>query len=644
MAGVQDEHRSGLPALPACPRAINGACGGHVQFREQTNVKSFAALIVAGMTATHALGEEPEPSEGTKVDPIVITATRTREPLSNIIQPIELVTEHQIQKAGQDTVTELLQSQANVEITSNGGIGQTSGVFLRGSNTSHTLVLIDGIRVNNAAVGTASFENLPTPQFSRIEVLPGPFSGLYGSDALGGVIQFFTHRWPDAPVVTGAMGYGSYDTSNVYGGVSAGTENTGFTLNAGYIQSRGFSATNPSVAFGSFNPDNDGYRNSNVSGSVVHRFAPDQEIGITAFYTQGHTQFDNGPTTNDTNDDAIGVYSIYSRNRLTNWWESLVRVGLCQDNFVIQGSFPGQLRSDQTQVTWQNDFSTSIGTFIAGFDYLQQTVGGTTAFAVDGREIYGVFAGYSGQIGRNTLYASVRNDNNTQFGNHTTGSVGFAFPVAQELRLRTSVGNAFHAPTFNDLYFPGFGNPNLQPEEGVSWEVGADFKAGAQRLSATYFNSQITQLIVFDAVTFQPMNLSSATIQGLELAYDGVVRGLELRARLTFQDPVNDTNGSQLPRRAKVFGNAGIARSFGDFNVGGEVVGASYRYDSIDESPSSRMGGYALFNLVLSYKLSRDWNVDVRWNNVFNKSYELAQGYNTPGSNVFVWVKYALQK
>ena len=606
-------------------------------------MKSLVAFLVAGMAAIRALADEPERAEGVKVEPVVVTATRTPEPLSSIIQPIELITEHQIRQSGQDTVSELLQSQANVEISSNGGIGQTSGVFLRGSNTSHTLVLIDGIRVNNAGAGNVPFENLPTPQFSRIEVLPGPFSGLYGSDALGGVIQFFTHRWPDAPSVTGVAGYGSYDTSNVYGGVSAGKEDTGFTVNAGYVQSRGFSATNPTATFGNFNPDNDGYRNANLSGSVVHRFAPDQEIGITAFYTQGHTQFDSGPTTDDTNDEALGVYSIYSRNRLTNWWQSLVRVGLTQDDSVFQGSFPGQLRSDQTQVTWQNDFSTSIGTFIAGLDYLQQTVGGTTVFAVDGREIYGLFVGYSAQIGRNSLYASVRNDDNTQFGDHTTGSLGYAFAVTPEFRLRASGGNAFHAPTFNDLYFPGFGNPNLQPEEGTSREVGADYKVGTQRFGATYFDNHITQLIVVDAATFTPMNLGEARVQGLELAYDGVLQGLELRARLTFQDPVNEVNGAQLPRRAKIFGNAGVARSFGSFNVAGELVGASARFDSIDESLDTRMGGYALFNLVMSYKASRDWRVDLRWNNVFNKSYELAKGFNTPGSNVFVWIKYELQ-
>jgi len=611
--------------------------------REQT-LKNLAAFVVAGMAAMRSLADEPEASEGAKVDPIVITATRTPEPLSSIIQPVEVITEHQIQQAGQDTLTGLLQQQANVEIAASGGYGQPSSVFIRGSNSTHTLVLIDGIRVNNAGLGTVPFENMPTPQFSRIELVPGPFSGLYGSDALGGVIQMFTHRWPDAPSLTGMAGYGTYDTSNVYGGMSAGTQDTGFTVNAGYFQSRGFSATNPSAPFGIFNPDNDGYRNSNVTGSLVHRFGPDQELGLTAFYAQGHTQFDSGPTTDDTNDQAIGVYSIYSSNRLTSWWQSLVRVGLSQDDSIVQGDFPGQLTSNQTQATWQNDFTTSIGTFIAGLDYLRQTVGGTTAFAVNQREIYAAFGGYSAQLGRNTLYGSIRSDNNSQFGDHVTGAIGYAFAITPEARLRASGGNAFHAPTFDDLYFPGFGNPNLQPEKGTSWEVGADYRTGTQRFSATYFDNHITQLIVFDATTFQPTNLAAATIQGLELAYDGVLRGIDLHARLTFQRPVDDATGDQLPRRAKIFGNAGAARTFGKFSVGAEVVGASYRYDSVDESPGSRMGGYALLNLVASYKVSGDWRVDLRWNNVFNKSYELAQGFNTPGSNVFAWVKYELQK
>ena len=357
----------------------------------------------------------------------MVTATRTPEPLSATIRPVELIPAEVIQRSGQDSFTELLQQQANVEITANGGPGQTSSIFLRGANSSHTLVLLDGIRLNNAAGGTTPFENLPPSQIARVEIVPGPMSSLYGSDALGGVIQLFTQRWPDAPRVTGSVGYGSYDTTMVNGGVSAGTENTGFTLSAGYIDTNGFSATNSSEPFGTFNPDDDGYRNTSVSGNIVHRFAPDQELGFNLFYSNGRTHFDNGPTSDDINNQAIGVYSAYSRNRITPWWQSLVRVGVSQDNLVIDGSFPGDLDSKQTQATWQNDFTTRVGTVVAGIELLRQEVGGTTAFTVDERDIYSAFAGYTGEFGPHALSASVRNDDNSQFGSQTTGALGYAF-------------------------------------------------------------------------------------------------------------------------------------------------------------------------------------------------------------------------
>ncbi len=249
-------------------------------------MKAMVMAVAAGVAAASALAADPESPASATADPVVVTATRTPEPLSATIRPVELIPAEVIQRSGQDTLTEMLQQQANVEITSNGGPGQTSGIFLRGANSSHTLVLLDGIRLNNAAGGTTAFENLPPSQIARVEVVPGPMSSLYGSDALGGVIQLFTQRWPDAPRATGSVGFGSYDTAMVNGGLSAGTENTGFTLSAGYIDTRGFSATNSTEPFGSFNPDDDGYRNTSVSGNIVHRFAPDQELGFNLFYSQ----------------------------------------------------------------------------------------------------------------------------------------------------------------------------------------------------------------------------------------------------------------------------------------------------------------------------------------------------------------------
>ena len=178
--------------------------------------------------------------------------------------------------------------------------------------------------------------------------------------------RVFSGHWPDAPRVTGSVGYGSYDTAQVNGGVSAGTDTTGFTLNASYIQSAAFSATNSGAGPFVFNPDTDPYRNTSVSGNFVHRLAPDQELGLNAFYSQGRTHFDDGATVDAVTDESIGVYSVYSRNRIAPWWQSLVCFGGSQDNLAIQATFPGELDSRQTQITWQNDFTTRLGTVIEG--------------------------------------------------------------------------------------------------------------------------------------------------------------------------------------------------------------------------------------------------------------------------------------
>jgi vitamin B12 transporter len=615
--------------------------------REDTALRPIVPTLAAALAASGIAAAEPDLPEadapGTTTTPVFVTATRTPESLPSLIRPVELIEQDTIERSGQDTLVELLQQQANVQAVTAGGPGQPSNVFLRGANSAHTLVLLDGIRINSAAGGTAPFANLPPSQFARMELVPGPMSSLYGSEALGGVIQLFSNRWPEAPGVTATAGYGSYNTGQVFGGVSAGSDTTGFTLNAGYTGSDAFSATKSTAPAFIFNPDDDGYRNTSGSASLTHRFAPDHEIGLTGFYSQGRTHFDSGTASDDLNDETIGVYSAYSRNRLTSWWQSLVRVGASDDALAFQGSFAGDIESHQTQATWQNDFATSVGTIIAGLEWLNQSVGGDVAFSVDQRNIYSAFAGYTGSIGRHTLHASLRNDDNSQFGSQTTGALGYAFQVSPQWRVRASAGTAFQAPTFFDLYDPFLGNASLQPEESSSWEAGVDLRTGTQRVGLTYFDNHITNLVVYDSATMVLANLNEARIQGLELSYDGQVLGLDLRARLTVQDPVNDLTGALLPRRAKVFGNAGIARSFGRLRLGAEVAGAGPRYDSVDEAPASRMDGYVLVNVVAGYALAPGWSVDLRWNNVLDTDYELAQNYYTPGSNVFVSVRYTLR-
>jgi vitamin B12 transporter len=233
----------------------------------------------------------------------------------------------------------------------------------------------------------------------------------------------------------------------------------------------------------------------------------------------------------------------------------------------------------------------------------------------------------------------VRQDDNSQFGNHSTGLLGYAYALTSALRLRVGAGTAFKAPTFNDLYFPGFSNPNLRPERSRSKEVGASYERAGHRLSATYFDNRITDLIVLDP-TFTPQNLASARIKGTELAYQAFLGSLNVRAQATFQDPVDDTTGKLLPRRARQYGTLAVSQGVGAWRLGGEVVASGARFDRPGENPATRMHGYGLLNLTASYALNRALSLRARWNNVFNRDYELAQNFNTPGSNVFVALQY----
>ncbi len=594
---------------------------------------SLVGILLANLCYAQAASQSVVPE-------VVVTATRLPQPQAQSVRPTTVITADEIAQSGQQTVLEVLQSLGGVEITSTGGFGQVNGVFIRGANSNHTLVLVDGIRLNSATVGTTALWNIPLNQIERIEIVAGPMSGLYGSDAIGGVIQIFTKSGKYSPGMNITAGAGRYNTRTMSGGIISAVKDTEFSLNFGYFESGGFDATKATIPFGQHNPDKDGYRNTNISGKVAHHFGDDHEVGLTVFQSEGSTHFDNGLATDDINRQRLSAYSVYSRNQLTKDWQSVVRIGQGEDNLAVTGAFRGSFRTRQPQFTWQNNVKLGPGTAIAGVEYLAQNVSSDTIYTQTYRTIKSIFGGYSGEYGNHGWQVNARHDGNSQFGDHSTGTLGYAYRLTTALKLRASAGTAFKAPTFNDLYFPGFSNPNLRPERSRSEEAGADYQVGNHRFSATYFENHITDLIVFDITTFTPQNLSQARIKGTELSYRGNLGGFEVKTQLTFQDPINDVTGQLLQRRAREHGSMSVTRATGQWKLGMELVASGARFDSNTEDPTTRMHGYGLVNLIASYTVTKEWLIRARWNNVANREYELAQNFNTPGSNLFVALQY----
>jgi vitamin B12 transporter len=602
--------------------------------------RSIIAVLIAA-AAPLALAQNTE-------DAVVVTAARFPQARTQTLQPVNVITAEDIARGGQQTLIEVLQTLGGVEIASNGGFGQPSSVFMRGANSGHTLVLVDGMRIGSATLGTTALENIPLSQIERIEVVPGQLSSLYGSDAIGGVIQIFTKSGKYAPASSITAGVGTYGTGSVSGGVNRTLGDTDFSVNFGYFESKGFDATKPG-AFG-HDPDRDGYRNENVSGRIVHRLDTRNELGLTVFQSDGRTHFDNDPTIDAVNHQTLSAFSLYSSNQITGRWQSLVRAGESEDKITTTGAFPSFFGTRQPQFTWQNNLKLGPGTAIAGAEYLAQHVTSDSPFAQNHRTIKSAFAGYAGTYEEHDWQANIREDDNSQFGNHTTGLLGYAYRLTPELRLRVGAGTAFKAPTFNDLYaIDPTGsftpNPNLRPESSHSKEAGVSYQMGTNRFSATYFDNHIDDLVIFvvtDPATFAGtvQNLESARIRGVELGYQGSFAALQAYTRVTLQNPVDEVTGLMLPRRAKEFGSAGLSKTSGSWTLGGEVVASSARFDQAGEAEGSRMHGYALLNLTASYALDREWSIRARWNNVFDRDYELAQNFNTPGSNVFVALQY----
>ena len=573
---------------------------------------------------------------------IVVTGARFAQPASESPLDLRVIDRAQIERAGVSGLAELLQRLGGVEISATGGAGQPGGLFLRGSNTSHVLLLVDGVRVNSATSGTNAFEHLVLDQIERIELLLGPASGLYGADAIGGVVQVFTRR---ADGASARVGVGSERTRSASAslGVDEGATRASATL--GWRASEAAPATNASNAF-SYNPDTDPYRHLSLSGWVEHTHAPGHTLALRGTRSQSRTHFDAGPGVDDLNRQRLGTLALESRDRIAPGWTSLLRLARGTDDIQTEGSFPGGFRTDQDQLTWQHDVDVAGGRSALGVEWRQEQVDSDTAFTETRRRVSSLFGGWTGQLApAHRLQLALRHDRNSQFGGRSTGNLRWSHAFAPGSRVTAAAGTAFKAPSFNDLYYPlqfGYsGNAELKPERSRSVEAGLRYTAGGLAAGATAFDNRIRDLIVINDSFTSVDNVARARTRGLTLQGRWSAGPWTARAEATLQSPRNSDTGTQLVRRAERFGSAGLDWAAGDWRLGAEWTATGSRYDDGANSDAARLARSALLNLTARCSAAPGWTLAARLDNAADKAYTQVRGYDTPGRRLLVSLAWA---
>lgn len=608
----------------------------HTTVRTVTFTTSTLTLAMATAFSSLAQAAVPE------LPPVVVTSTRQETPINQQLSDVTVLDRAQIEQAGQSSLAELLGRQAAVEFTSNGGPGTNTSVFIRGANSNQTVVLVDGVRIGSATSASANFSRIPLSQIERIEILRGPASSLYGADAIGGVIQIFTRKGNGAPRVNASAGYGTYGTYEVNAGVQGGTDMISYNVQAGHYKTNGFSSRRQ--GFAGYNPDNDGYRNDNASASFSVRPAAGHELGLNLLYSTGPSQYDGSSAStasiNYVNDQDQISYSAYSRNKFSDGWTSTVRMGKAiDDSTVRENGIPTSVfRTEQNQLQWQNDIKLGFGQALLAVEELKQKVAGTTSYTVAERTIRSYIIGWNGSIDSHRFQLSGRHDDNSQFGTHNTGNVAYGYQFTPEVRGRLAYGTAFRAPSFNDLYYPGFSNPNVQPEESRNKEAGLIWEKAGQQVSGTYYDNDVTNLIVYSGSPSIPRNVNKANLQGWTFAYGGTVQNTRIDASLDLSEPKDAITGRQLQRRAEEQFKISASRDIFGWLSGIEFQAIGRRFD--DAANQNAMGGYSLTNLFVEKNLGSGLTVFARANNIFDRDYALTRGYGTAGANIFVGLRY----
>ncbi len=571
-----------------------------------------------------------------ELKPIVVTASRAETRTDELVSDVVVISREQIERSAGLTLAEMLVRQAGVQMAANGGLGKNSSVFIRGAEPRHTLLLIDGVRYGSATTGTPVWDSIPLEMIERIEVLKGPASAIYGSEAVGGVVQIFMKQGEKGFRPSAVLTFGSRSHAQAGVNLSGGTGDVTYQFGLQHTKDGGFSATNSKVG-GNFNPDTDNFRQTALNGAIKLQINSQWSVDARVLSASGLNRTDSAPNSDTRNDPDTALYALGIQGQVIPSWNTRLSYASSEDKGTSAPVF-ALFATTQKQLGWKNDVKTPLGLVIAGFEQLTQKVDSTTNYTVKERRVNSLYAGLNGSSGAHSWQVNARQDRNSQFGTSTTGFAGYGFALTPQWRLHASHGTSFVAPSFNQLYFPNFGNANLQPEKGRNTDIGVTYSQAGHSVKLVHFDNKIRGFITNTTLA---ANIPRARIDGWTLGYEGKINAWSVNASFDSLDPRNELTNKLLARRSKTQMQLGGRYEAGVWSAGADVLKMGSRFDNATNTATAALAGYTTVDLNARYQLAKDWALEGKINNLTDRKYETALGFNQPGRGLFVSLRYA---
>ncbi|WP_411704567.1 TonB-dependent vitamin B12 receptor BtuB [Edaphovirga cremea] len=621
-------------------------------------IKKHTLLTVLSVTAFSGWAQDnaSTTSMDKSSDTLVVTANRFPQPVSSVLAPASVVTRNDIDRWQSKNLDDVMRRLPGVDIARNGGLGQKSSLFIRGTNSSHVLILIDGIRLNQAGVsGSSDLSQIPISLVQRIEYIRGPRSAVYGSDAIGGVVNIITTREKNGTTLSAGMGSNGYQEYDGSTQQQLG-DSTVATLAGNYTYSKGYDV----VAYGSTGlesqQDRDGFMSKSLYGAVDHQFSNEFSGFVRGYGYDNRTDYDgyySSPTS-----PLVDTRQLYSQT-----WDTGLRYqdGIYATQLIgsyshskdynydpRQGRYADSARlddSEQYNLQWGNTFQVAHGTVSAGADWQEQKIQPDTASVSTETTQRNTGLYLTGQqlFGPVTLEGAVRGDENSEFGWHGTWQTSAAWEFVEGYRFVASYGTAFKAPNMNQLYSDFYGNDDLKPEESKQWEGGFEGLTGSVTWRISGYRNDISNLIDSDPVTYRFYNIGDATIKGVEATASFETGPLTHQIGYDYVDPRNSKTNEVLLRRAKQQVKYELDWQLYDFDWAVTYQYLGERFDNdYSTYPEQRvkLGGVSLWDLAVSYPVTSHLTVRGRIANLFDKDYETAYGYVTPGREYYLTGSY----